>query len=393
MQAIDRYLFRTTFGTFLLVAGSLTLLVWITQALREIDLITSQSQTIFVFFGITAMLIPMLLLVTAPVALVVALVFTLRQLNQDSELTALTAASVSPWRLFRPFLLVALVVVVIVAVISAYLAPLGMRELRNSMTRVRADVLTNIVQPGHFFQVGRGLIIQIRERRLDGGLVDVFVDDQRDADERTTLMAERGEILKTDTGVFLLLQNGSIQRQESRQRDPTIVVFDRYAFDLSQFASNNATAAVYTASERFPWELWSPDPNDPAYRANPARYRSELHDRLLAPIYPLAFAVIAFLLLGAPRTTRQSQGLALTIAVVAVAGLRLTGFAMVAAGMRSPVFLFIPYLLAFGTIIAGMFMIWRGKLIEPPAALGQAIETSVARLQRLFSPARKVQGA
>ena len=70
MSALDRYVFRTTFGAFLLVLISLTTVIWLTHALREIDLMTNQRQTVLVFLGITGLLIPMLVLVIAPIATV-----------------------------------------------------------------------------------------------------------------------------------------------------------------------------------------------------------------------------------------------------------------------------------------------------------------------------------
>src|SRR5947209_7899318 len=42
MSAFDRYIFRTTFGAFLLVLISLTAVIWLTHALREIDLMMNQ---------------------------------------------------------------------------------------------------------------------------------------------------------------------------------------------------------------------------------------------------------------------------------------------------------------------------------------------------------------
>ena len=58
MSAFDRYIFRTTFGAFLLILISLTTVIWLTHALREIDLMTNQRQTVLTFIGITGLLIP-----------------------------------------------------------------------------------------------------------------------------------------------------------------------------------------------------------------------------------------------------------------------------------------------------------------------------------------------
>src|SRR6202161_1558740 len=69
MGSIDKYIFRTTLASFAVVLVSLTGVIWITQALRGIDLMTSQGQTILTFLGITSLVIPALVLIIAPIAL------------------------------------------------------------------------------------------------------------------------------------------------------------------------------------------------------------------------------------------------------------------------------------------------------------------------------------
>ena len=153
MGSIGRYIFRTTLGAFLVVLVSLTAVIWVTQALRDIDLMTSQGQTILVFVGITGLIIPLLVLVIAPIALVIAVAHVLNKLSTDSEIIVMNAAGMSPWVLFRGFMAVAIVVSLMVAAISAYFAPEGLRMLRDWLTEVRANVVSNIVQPGRFTSI------------------------------------------------------------------------------------------------------------------------------------------------------------------------------------------------------------------------------------------------
>ena len=85
MGSINGYIFRTTLGAFLIVLVSLTAVIWVTQALRDIDIMTSQGQTILVFVGITGLIIPLLVLVIAPIALLIAVAHVLNKLSNDSE--------------------------------------------------------------------------------------------------------------------------------------------------------------------------------------------------------------------------------------------------------------------------------------------------------------------
>jgi lipopolysaccharide export system permease protein len=384
MGSISRYIFRTTFSAFLVVLVSLTAVIWVTQALHDFDLITSQGQTILVFMGITGLIIPLLVLVIAPIALLIAVAHVLNKLSTDSEIIVMNSAGMSPWVLFRAFMTVALVVALLVAAISTYFAPKGLRMLRDWLTEVRANVVSTIVQPGRFTSIENGVTIHIRERRPNGQLAGIFLDDRRNPKERLTVLAEAGELVDNDKGTFLILQKGIVQRHAADQRDPAMVVFDRYAFDLSQFAGG-PQAVKYSIRERYLWQLIAPDPKDQFYIEQPGQFRAELHDRLMAPFYPIAFVVIAFAYLGAPRTTRQSRTLSMLAAVGGVGLLRLIGFASTVFGATLPWMLSLQYIAMGFALVSGLWVIRRGLILEPPAFIADGLAALTERITQRFA--------
>jgi lipopolysaccharide export system permease protein len=383
MGSIDRYIFRTTLASFALVLVSLTGVIWITQALRGIDLMTSQGQTIITFLGVTSLVIPALVLIISPIALMIAISHTLNKLATDSEIIVMNAAGFSPFRLFRPFVLATCVVAVLVAFIAAYLAPDGMRRLKQWDAEITADVLANILQPGRFAQLDQNLTIRIRERQPGGLLVGIFIDDRRDPKERVSIVADHGTVVKNEGGSFLILEDGNLERFEVGKRDPALVAFGRYGFDMSKF-SNQGRDVALGIRERYLWELLSPPEDDPVYTQLPGQFRAELHDRFMAPIYPFAFAALTFAFLGAPRTTRQSRNFSIGGAILAVFGLRMAGFACSVMAVKSPLAPIAQYLMLALALGASLWIITDSIVVEPPAALMEAINKSNARLLRLF---------
>jgi lipopolysaccharide export system permease protein len=363
MGAIGRYMFRTTVVAFVITLVTLTIVIWFTQAMREFDLITSERQTVFVFIGITGMIVPLLVMIIAPIALMVSAGHVLSRLGTDSEIIVMNAAGISPGRLLRPYLAAAILVSILVGAIAAYVSPRSLRELRDWSARVRADILTNIVQPGRFTSVSGNLTFHIADRRPNGLLVGIFVDDRRDPNEQATYLAEQGEIVKNDKGSFLILDHGNIQRLEVGHRDPRIISFDRYAFDLSKFTAGPQNV-VYTVREQYIWQLMWPSPDDALYIAQPDQYRSELYDRLASPLYPLAFAILTFMFLGPPQTTRQSRTLALVGLIVSATALRLIGFVSAIVGVRVPIVLSLQFVALGAVMFFGLWRIARGKTVE-----------------------------
>lgn len=380
MGSIGSYIFRAMAGAFLVVLITLTAVIWITQALREFNLVTSHGQTALAFLGVTSLIIPQLVPVIAPLAFVVAASHVLIKLSTDFELIVMNAAGMPPRRVLQPLLALATLVAVLVGILNAYIAPQCLRMAREWATEIRADLITRIVQPGHFVSIESGLTFHIRERRPNGQLLGILLDDRRNPKERVTLIAEYGEFLKNEHGPFLLMHNGNIQRHDLTQRDPNIVQFDRNAFDLSQF--DGRTVIRYSSRERYLWELIRPNRLDPDLVRQVGYNRAELHDRLVGVLYPFAFAIAAFAFLGSPQTTRQSRVWSVLAVIGVISAVRLVGFAGAVLGIQRPAFLLLPYVMVFSAIGLCGLAIWRGSIIEPPAFLLNAYNALSQRRAR-----------
>lgn len=350
MRLIDRYVLRQAGLAFLACLAGLTALIWVTQALRQFDLVTSQGQTALIFLVITALALPSLVVIIAPIALFIAIMWTLNRLNGDSELVVLGATGLSTARLMAPFAVLAVAVSVLVGAITLVGQPASMHELRFWLTQVKADFLSKIVRPGQFTTVSGGITFHIRERQPNGALLGIFVQDARNPDQVLTYIAESGQIVdqKLDSGqpgtdheasTFLVLEKGSVQRQtggrdQGASPDAAIVTFERYAFDLSRLL-DEPEVTHFKPRERYTSELWNVARADADDAGGRGRIRAELVDRFVAPLYPVAFMVVALAALGTARTTRQGRGLAVLSAILAIAAIRVLGFAFQTLSVRA----------------------------------------------------------
>jgi lipopolysaccharide export system permease protein len=130
-----------------------------------------------------------------------------------------------------------------------------------------------------------------------------------------------------------------------------------------------------------------PDPKDEMLASQPGNVRAEMHERFVAPIYPFAFLVLAFAILGPPRTSRQSRGVSIVTTIAAVSGLRLLGFACHVFAIQSASSIYILYTSLALAFAGGLYAISRGEPIEPPAAVTDALTILVERIQQRFAPA------
>ena len=322
MLRIERYLFRTATTAFFAGLFTLTAVLWVTQALKQLDLMTSKGQTILVFLTMTGLGLPFLTAVIAPVALFASVLYCLNKLNGDSELVVMSASGISTARLLYPFLALFTLVFLLVAALFLEIIPRSFDAIQSLTTRVHADFIANFARPGAFTQLEAGFVFHYRERAKDGSLHGVFIQDRRDPAAISTYIAEVGELVEKDGDTYLLLLKGSTQRPRGNA-DSSIITFDDYAIDLSQFIHKGDAAR--RPRELSTWQLISPDrkASDPPHFEG--QLRAELFDRLISPFYAFAAGLIGFAALGEARTTRQGRGWAITAAVLTFGAVRMVG--------------------------------------------------------------------
>jgi lipopolysaccharide export system permease protein len=354
MDIIGRYIFRQTASSLATILITLTVIVWMTTALRQISLVTNQGQSLLIFLKITMLAMPNLIATVTPIALLISALHTLNRLSGDSELIVLSASGSTAWRVMRPYLLLATIVSAFTLVTNAFIAPQAMRVLREYAIQVRTDLISQVLQPGKFASTEAGLTIHIAERAANGDLLGLMIHDERDPSQIMTYLAEQGRIMKQEDGrALLIMHNGHINRQDGKTKAVQIIVFDSNVFDISQFGPKEG-ARDFKPRERYMSELLYPDVNDTFYKQNKGKFRSELHDRLSNPLYPFLFVLIAGVHLGYPRTTRDGGMQNLVAAFGVSAFLRVVGLAGVNMLAKS---------------MTGAYLVWGVPLVGIAVAL------------------------
>jgi lipopolysaccharide export system permease protein len=365
MSLMERYIFRRVTSAFFLALAVLTGTLWMTQVLKELDVVTAKGQTIWIFLVMTFLAMPALIQVIAPIAFLIATVFVLNGLNSDSEMPAMTAAGASRWTIARPVFVLAFLVTLAVSLLHNVISPISLSGLRLMIIQVRADLIATLVKDGGFRTVEDGLTIHIREKAPDGRFLGIFVSDDRKPEESLQYIAKTGVLLESEQGTFLVMEDGDLVRYEADSQSTSVVAFETYGFDLSQF-TNTGSNLLIKPRERVTMNLFGITPDDPYRKKFPNRFAAEIHERLTAPLYPLAFAPILLAFLGRPRTNRQDRGFAIVTVIAICVLLRGAGFAVVAAVNSSQALIPALYAVPLLGMAAGLFTLASNARLRMP---------------------------
>ncbi len=380
MDLYGKYLFRQAVGVSFLILLALTAIVWIATALKRLEILTSKGQTSWTFLKITLLALPDLIVIVAPVALLITTIYVLARASSDSELIVMTASGATIWRIAWPFIALALITMMLIAVANFYVRPWSVRTLTSLIAQVRADLISQVLQPGQFSSPEQGLTFHIRERAFDGRVLGLFVHDERDDKVWSSYLAESGRIVKQDGQTYLVMENGHIIRRVKGKDGATIISFEQNIVDLAEFGAKASARPVLKPRARYLSELLNPDPNDPYYRYRPGKFRAELHDRFANPLYPLVFVLVAVAVLGRARTNRESRAGAIALAFTLAALARLLGIGAYNLSVLRPWAVALVYGVPLAAIAIAFFATARAMRPRKPSRIASAMADQGARL-------------
>jgi lipopolysaccharide export system permease protein len=384
MKLLENYILRRVAQMFLTALLPVLAIIWTTQVLARINLVTDTGQSIGAFAKLATLILPTIIPVVMPFALVIGITQSLTAMNNDSELPVIDAAGAPRSVILRPILLFALAISLVTLFITNDVQPKVKAAAREMIANAYADLLSTVIEEKTFRKVEDGLYVQISQRLAGRVLKGLFVADYRDPNYTLIYYAREGAVDKT--GTALIMHDGEVQRKAPGE-NVSIVHFDSYAFDLSDLTEARGKAAM-RPSDRSLGFLLNPDKNDPDYIAHPGAYSAELHKRMTEWLLPFAFALISLVIAGDAKSHREARLHPMVSALVIALLLRWLAFYAANKVETNSAYVYLMYAtpLLSGAIAAGM--LFRQKQSRKRSVLHHMIDTVIASIQARLSALR-----
>ncbi len=363
MRIIELYILRRASTMFLAALFWTIAIVWTVQVLGRINLVTDSGQSAAAFAELAAMMLPSIIPVVIPFALLLAAAQTLSAMNADSELVVINASGSSRAAMVRPILLLAVFASMASFFIDNAVDPFARERLRSIVAGARANLLSTVLQEGVFQKVDDGLFIQIGERLPDGRLGGIFVSDSRSEDIDLVYYAKQGTIIEQADVNLLLMADGVVHRK-------------RPSGDVSEFASAASDIIMFPKDRSIAY-LLNPDPNDKIYNDIPQAFRAELHRRLAEWAYPIVFALIALAVAGDARSHREARIHPMVTALVIALIVRWEGFFVAGKAQTNAAFSPAIYGVPLIAALVCLYFIRSNRTMELPASWADRITSLV----------------
>lgn len=367
MGGIPRYILRQLVGPTVFVTVALTGVIWLTQSLRFLDLVINKGLSAWDFFYLTLLLLPRILVLLIPVSLFSATVYIYHRLKADSEIVVMRAAGFSPMSLALPAIVVSLAVAAVCYLLTLYLQPLGFRTFKDLQFSIRSNYASVAVPEGVFNTLVDGVTVFVRAREPTGELTGIFVHDARDPRSPATMMAERGALVQTAKGPRFVLVKGNRQELDTEDAQVSFLLFDRYTLDLQQFSESPVTR-WRKPDERYLHELLDPG-GGPLDVANAGKLFAEAHWRLTAPLYAVAFVLIAVASMFYGEYDRRRDWTRIVVAAIAVMTLQTFALGFTSIVANAPELVSLMYANVAIPVVVCLYLLFTTRRVPAPGRL------------------------
>lgn len=294
MGRLDRYLLSqlmTLFGFFSLV---LVMVYWINKAVVLFDQLIADGQSAAVFMEFTALSLPSVIRLALPLAAFAAAVYVTNRMSTESELTVVQATGYSPFRMARPVLYFGLIVAVLMSALMHFLVPLSAARLADREADIAQNVTARLLTEGQFIEPINDVTFYIRAITPDGELLDIFLSDNRNAQEQVIYTAAQAYLVRRGDETQLVMIDGMAQTLRSDDQRLFTTSFKDFAYDISGLIRQSGRNGR-RADELSTWELLNPTPALVAEtRQSAARLLSRGHDRFSQAFLGTVAALLGF---------------------------------------------------------------------------------------------------
>lgn len=388
----NRYILKEMLIPFSINIFIFAFLFLMTEMIEIANWIVNYNLSLWAVLTLVLYTLPSFLIFIIPMSVMLAILLTFLRLSSDNEIVAIKSCGMSIYGLLPPVLLFALFGFVLTSFMTLYGAPRSKASLEEMALKVATTNLDIGLKERTFNDTFEGVMLYVNEIDIKNKkLIDVFIEDKRQPDVVSTVIAPAGRLIGEPEKYLyhLLLSNGTIHQTNLKEHSANAIQFNTYTLSLN-FEDQVANAAKrqkkrdeMSGTELRRYIEHMKDKDIEAYN----KAKITMHRRYSIPAACLALGLLAFPLGIQSKTTPRSFGLILCLFFFFVYYLLLTaGYSFGKSGAYPPVVgMWLPNFVMTGIGLFFLFQTARDRSLK--------LDLLAKRIQLILDRFRRVKRA
>ncbi|PHX88786.1 MAG: hypothetical protein CK535_05125 [Pelagibacteraceae bacterium] len=285
------YFIREFLKNYLSILVAFGLIIWITQAVRLLDLIGEDGNSIKTYFLYILSILPKIFSKISLIIFFISIVVTISKFEDHNELGALWFSGLEKKKFINYLLRSSIILIAILVVFRCFIIPYSSNYSRYLLLNTGVETIGPLLKQNNFNNPLKKITIYVGKKNQINELEDIILFEYS-PDIKKTIIAKSGVVINENNKNLLVLVDGSVQ-EERKDKKISILDFDKITLDLSQYSKK--TVDYYKFNEILFFELIKRlnNKND----AQLSNIIGELNDRIIIPLFIPSLVLLACLLI------------------------------------------------------------------------------------------------
>jgi len=281
---LNNYIVSEILKSYALVLISFSLLIWIAQAAKNLNLITESGLSIKTYCYFILLIFPKIASQLMIISFLIGSFLTILKLLDTKEIEIYWLAGISKLNIAFTIFKVSFVALILALLFYIYLVPLTNFKSREILANSEFSMINSLVKKNNFNSPLRKLTIFVNKNDNRGNLEKIYIFE-----ELKTIIAKKGRVVNINNNNYLELIDGFIH-EKNPQQNITVVKFEKTIFDFTKYQTE---ITKYTKlAERSTLWLFK---NYKLSKSNDML--EEIHKRIVKPLFiPFVAFLCCFLL-------------------------------------------------------------------------------------------------
>ena len=238
-KLIFKNIFTDVIYFFLITSLSLTLVVWVIQAVNLLDLVSEDGHGFKLYFLYTLLILPKIFTKLIIFLFFLSTFYVLNKYEENNEILIFWTFGINKLEFINKFIFFAFFFVLLQLCLNFYVVPKTLFEARMLFKQSDFNYFPSLIKSKHFNDNTKNLTIFIENKDPKGNFRNIFVKEKFDKNNSQIINSKTGKIIEKNKKSFLVLNNGNIVNLE---KDKTSnIKFDKFELNLSSHKSKTVT--------------------------------------------------------------------------------------------------------------------------------------------------------
>ena len=230
---------KDIFQFFLLVSLSISLIVWVIQAVNFLDIVTEDGHGFRVYFLYTLLSLPKIFSKILPFIYFVSIFYIILKYENNNELIIFWTIGIKKLDFVNILLKFSILYLILQLLFTTFIVPKTLDKARSYIRSSNVDLYSSIIQEKKFIDAVKDLTIFVEEKNNNGELKNIFLKEKIGENEYQVIFSKKGLIQTKNNKSTLLLLDGKIIN--SSYENTNSFEFSETELNLSKFSTHTTT--------------------------------------------------------------------------------------------------------------------------------------------------------